>query len=424
MKKYMKKDKLSLIITIFVLSFLTGVVSVLRGSDFLSIFFSFILFFSFLVFFLKYKDQVLAKIILLSFLIRGFLAYFQRFISPLPDSTADAVGFERHAWLFAEEGITRGGAYRYSQVIGWFYSLFGRTPLLAQFINVLLGTLLVFFIYKITLTLFERKRTAHIASLISAFFPVLALYSAITMRELVIVFPFALSFYFFSLWLKKGRFKRIILSFLFIFVSSLSHGAMILIAASYFFFFLFYKPLKKRWTFFKKESLIILLIFLISFSIFFSFFRSKIPSPQDFSPERLERQVTRATRDRAAYLEGLYPESYTDIVLQTPVRIVYFFFSPMRVEQRQDIFGAFDAFLYFSLFILSFLVLLKLWKKNKETCLAFLFTLAIFAIVFSWGVSNYGTAIRHRQKIVFLLIIFSSFYITKIYEKNSLFLNR
>lgn len=52
-------------------------------------------------FYWRFSDKVIGKIILLGLFLRSGLAIFQRFFGNLPDSTSDAVSFERAAWEFA-----------------------------------------------------------------------------------------------------------------------------------------------------------------------------------------------------------------------------------------------------------------------------------------------------------------------------------
>jgi glycosyltransferase involved in cell wall biosynthesis len=418
MKKYLKKSNILFLGVILILTILIGLTSTIKGSDFLGIFFFILSFVYFFIFFAKYPDQVLSKIILSAFILRAGLAFVQRFLFSLPDSSKDAATFERIAWeavekwFYMEEKINFGGSYYYSEVISWFYCLFGRVPLMAQLLNVLLGALIVFIVYKITITLFENKKAARIAAGITAFFPTLNLYSAILMRETFIVFFLALSLYFFTKWLKKGEWISFLLSLIFVFISGIFHSAMILVALVYFFMFVFYRPLKKKWVFISKRFLIGGLLMIFVFSLFFENFNNKIPTPSEFNLEILEK----TPRGRAMYLEGLNPDNYFDVVWQTPIRVTYFYLAPFpwQIREPLDLVGFADVFLYFILFIFFFKGLFVLMKKNKAAFLSFLFIFIIFSGVFAWGTSNYGTSLRHRQKIVFLLIILASYYLSAV----------
>ena len=72
----------------------------------------------------------------------------------MPDSTADAVAFERVAWEMTSQGnlidSLTTGAYMYSWIISVFYSLFGvRSSLFMQSVNVLLGVMVVLMCIKL-----------------------------------------------------------------------------------------------------------------------------------------------------------------------------------------------------------------------------------------------------------------------------------
>lgn len=424
MKNYLNRNNLFLFIGIFVLASIIGIVSVIKGSDFLGIFFSFFLFFCLFIFFAGYPDQVLSKIIIIAFVLRSGLAYIHRFVFLLPEGGADAIKFERRAWeaaeswLYGKEIINLGGSYYYAKVIAWFYYLFERVPFAAQFLNVLLGTLIVFVTYKIALNLFNKTKVAHIAAGIVAFFPILNLYSAILLRETFIVFFLSLSFYFFIKWIKKEKLIFWLLSLIFIFICGIIHAAMILIGLAYFFIFLFYRPQKKKWVFISKRLVIWGLLAIIIFSLFFENFNNKIPSPSNFNLKLLEGSPL----GRAAYLRDLIPNNYFDIVWQTPIRIIYFYFAPFpwQLKELLDLVGFVDVLFYIFLFIFCFRSLTQIKKENKAFFIVLLLVFIIFSITFAWGTSNYGTSLRHRQKIVFLLIIIASYSLSAVNWKKFL----
>jgi hypothetical protein len=391
------------------------------------VFFSILIFLGVLFFCLKLQDKKLSLIVLAGFLLRSGLAFYQRFIGYLPDSTADAMRFERNAWQAAEAwlagteaGVKLAGSGYYTRLIAWLYYLLGRVPLAAQFVNVLLGTLVIFIVYKTALVLFENKKAAHIAALITAFFPTLVLYSAITLREAIVVFSLAFSFYCFSRWLKGGRVINVLSALALIFISSIYHGGVVYIGGAYLIVLSFYRPQDKKWLLLSRQLVLGIVLGVVYFSLFFNFFGSKALTPAEITPERLARHATKTSKDRGAYLEETAPETHTDIATQTLSRTVYLFFSPFKVRDRIDYLGVFDTSLYIALFVLSFIAIIKLWKKNKALVLTFLLMILFFAGVFSWGASNYGTAIRHRQKIVFLLIIMASYSLAVIDRKRLL----
>jgi 4-amino-4-deoxy-L-arabinose transferase-like glycosyltransferase len=398
----------------FVLLF---IVSLFASPLVVELFFLFLVFWCGLFFYKNYPDEVFGKILLFGLFLRSGLALFQRFVGNLPDSTADAQSFQRvasefaTAWLNGLETASYSGAYYYSKMIAGVYYFVGEAPLIAQLLNVILGTLLIFIGYKTVLVLFESKKGARICAFIIALFPVLNLYSAITMREAVIVFFLAFSFYFFSLWIKKGELKNIILSLSTIFISSIFHGGVFPIGLIYLFVFSFYFPKEKKWRFLSRSLFIGFLIALIYSFLFFAFFQSKIPFFTDIDPERMERVAESRSTGRTAYLEGMKTENTFDAVWQTPVRVAYFYLAPFpwEVESWKDVGGVFDISLYILLFFFSVSTLRKLKKEDRALFIAIILIILAFSVVFAWGTSNYGTAFRHRAKIVFLLIVTASY---------------
>jgi len=408
----------NLLFVIFIISLigLIGVISVIKGNDILGIFLSLIFFFFFFAVFRNYPDPILLKILLFAFILRAFFAYFQRFVAPLPDSLSDALGFEKTGWEVAQSWLFNTPLDLpelppYPKIIGVLYYFFGRAPLVAQFFNVFLGTFIVFLVYKITLTLFENKQIAQTSAKLCAIFPAFNLYSAILLRESLIVFFFSLSFLFFIFWLKKRNFKDFFLSIVFIFISSIFHGAVILIGFIYIFFFTFYNLKKQKWEIWGPRLFGGIILLLIIYSLFYGNFQNKVPKISEIRPELLTKKIEAVAKGRTMYLKNLYPKNYFDILWQTPIRILPFYFGPpfWNVKEGLDLLGFLDGLLYLILFALVFKSLLKIKKENKALFWLFLFILIIFSITFAWGTSNYGTALRHRQKIAFILIALASF---------------
>jgi hypothetical protein len=109
-------------------------------------------------------------------------------------------------------------------------------------------------------------------------------------------------------------------------------------------------------------------------------------------------------RGRAAYLEDLHATSTTDMIWQTPIRVTFFLFAPFpwMLESAADAFGVVDSLL--------FVILIGWAVRNRKAVTEVplrLLTLGVFgamAVVFAIGVSNYGTAVRHRGKMLPLLV--------------------
>lgn len=316
-----------------------------------------------------------------------------------------------------EEAPSLYGAYIYANWIGVLYFLFGRIPLVAQFTNVLLGTFTVYFTWKLALLITNSRRGALISALIIALFPTLNLYSAITMRECFIVFFTVTSAYCFFLWLKRGRLMQMFGAVTLLLPASALHGGMVFIEIVFLFFFGFYHPKKKRWVAISLNSLIAVLLVVFYLVTFGDLVTNKLPQDMSmlFSEDFLGELTQSAARDRAAYLTGFAPTSPLSMLLQTPLRILYFLYTPFvwMVSAAVDVVGFFDALLYIFLSIYAFKGLASLRRKDKLLFWGIVLILVVFLVVFAWGTSNYGTAIRHRQKIVWLLSVPAAIGIAK-----------
>ena len=423
MAKYAKPHSVAYFIVVCLLGVITGAVATARGTNLLGLYIILLGFAAFVFLVFSNKDAKFRNLILLAFLLRMGLALFHAYVKPLPDSGADAVMFERlgwqvaEAWLMGAEAPSLYGAFIYANWIGVLYFLFGRIPLVAQFTNVLLGTFTVYFTWKLALLITNSRRVALISALIIALFPTLNLYSAITMRESFIVFFTVISVYCFFLWLKMGRLIQMFGAVVLLLLASALHGGMVFIGIVYVFFFSFYHPKKKRWVAFSLNSLIAVLLVVFSLVTFGDLVTNKLPQDMSmlFSADFLGERTQIAARDRAAYLTGFAPTSPLSMLLQTPLRILYFLYTPFvwMVSAAVDIVGFFDALLYIFLSIYAFKGLASLRRKDKLLFWGIVLILVVFLLVFAWGTSNYGTAIRHRQKIVWLLSIPAAIGIAK-----------
>lgn len=97
--------------------------------------------------------------------------------------------------------------------------------------------------------------------------------------------------------------------------------------------------------------------------------------------------------------------------LQTKLKQITFFLLkpfPWEVRTLADIIGLFDI----CVILVASLLALLLYKKTKnKTILIILITVYGMFITFAIGTYNYGTALRHRDKVAMLLLMFINYYI-------------
>lgn len=415
-KQRIINEKLKKIFCYATLSLSIGLLPILRGNEFFGIILFGIIFLLFILISSFKKDTFLIFILAISFLVRSILAILNVYIFPLPDSGADAVEFERVAWEYAqillgnEEELSRtSNAFIFSKFIGVIYLVFDRIPIVAHLFNVITGVLIVYYIYQICMLTFSKK-AAKTAATIAAFFPTFNLYSAVLTRECIIVLFFVISFYFMILWYKKKKNSALIGTFVFILLATLLHGGLIFVILVYTFIFLFFNNNKEEWNFtpyIKISALSLSLGIILFFGGDYIF--NKIPSGITLgnAHEILTVSLSYAAKGDAAYLVGYTPNSLVDLVTQTPIRVFYFLFAPLpwMITSASHVVGFIDGLLYLVLSFYTIKGLKFLWKHDKVLFILCFGLFIVFLVTFAWGTSNFGTAVRHRQKIVWLLII-------------------
>ncbi len=374
------------------------------------------------------KNPSIKVALIIAFIVRFTLALIQFYAFPLPDSTADAVGFEAVAWSMASEGnLTQTftlGAYFYSWIISIFYFLFGvRSPLFMQSLNVLLGILIVFNVYKITKILYNDERVNSIAALIISIYPTLALYSAITLREAFFTYFASAGIIFFVKWLNNNNISTFLLAIILFLFSSLFHtsGFFLIISAFLVLLFEMFKFLKKMKLPMKRISLGFFGIIVIAFMLTTGVGIDKIIgllNAEDVGKALITTQMA-YQEGRAAFPAFLIQDSLLRMILILPIRFLYFVFSPFiwDVSAAADIFGLIDAIILIILFwnIFKF----RKYDQNKNAVKIMTFFLLLTLLATSLGVNNIGAAIRHRAKFVPIIISLASynlFYNSKVFR--------
>jgi len=110
----------------------------------------------------------------------------------------------------------------------------------------------------------------------------------------------------------------------------------------------------------------------------------------------------------------LIPDSLSSFFLLIFPRLIYFLFSPFIWDIRaiNHLIGLVDGIMITFLFywIIKGMVLKKL---NKFVSILLIILIPLL-ITYSWGVGNFGTALRHRSKFIPIFIAISTIYVPKI----------
>jgi len=240
-----------------------------------------------------------------------------------------------------------------------------------------------------------------------ALLPNFAIMSSILLRESIIIFLYVLSFYCFSQWFVKNSTMPLILSYLFGLLVAVFHSGSIILVVAYTVILILYDPIQERFNLNLKSILIavtFLLVFLFLFQNYFDIFFFKFSNIGDVG------DVTDIyVMGESGYTTGFALENpLLNLIVNTPLRIFSFVLSPLPWHWRgvADIIAfLFSSLFYGSILYLGFKSVFMGNTPNKNMIIGILLIVVIGLVVFAWGVSNAGTALRHRDKFIGLFIL-------------------
>ena len=109
----------------------------------------------------------------------------------------------------------------------------------------------------------------------------------------------------------------------------------------------------------------------------------------------------------AAYPASILPNNIIELFVLLPIRVLYFFMSPFPwdVKSTKHLLGLFDSCVIQVLFLMIIINFKRI--LTDPLTIALLIFLLSYGVVFSLGVDNFGTGLRHRTKFVFLIMLLS-----------------
>ncbi len=324
---------------------------------------------------------------------------------------SDADGF----WNNAVERYQGNEVSEYTQypyIIKGLLHIFGENRLLAQYINILVWLFAVLILCK-CFRLFEiEKKSRFIGIACFCFLPQYIILTSTLMRESIIVFLNTFSLYCFLRWFQKQKLSDIIFAEIFVILSMILHSGAIGIGIAYGIAFAIYDKKYKKIRISVKTIIVALIGISGMFIVFLSSYRSAIIAylPKLNNLFELQRRWFDET-GASNYLTAMpYTENIFVFIINTAIRIFYFFVSPVPWEWR----GMIDLFAFCidTLFHSSVIIWgIYIWitrKQNRNLLFFLLLCIFMVGLVFAWGVSNAGTAMRHRCKLIGIEVILLS----------------
>ena len=380
--------------------------------------FNAIAFVAFITIIIALRLPSIASILFVAFTVRFFTIIIGHYIFDLPDSSADALNFEKQAWDIGQHGFFNvlwnfhGPDSRFiSWLIAIVYSFFGRSLLMAQSISLFFGIGCVVLGWKLGHVLWDNHTAKKIGWTI-ALFPSLVLYSVSFLREVYVCFFLLVAIYGVVNWTKNEDFKSIIIAMIGFIGAAFFHGAM-LIGAITFIAIIFITSFNNvfgllKYNFINPKKFILLFFCTIILGLYLlNFINVQYLGTFEKTTnlENLLYKTEVSTKGVASFPEWTVINSPIELIYKSPIRAIYFIFSPFPwdVKKIQHLIGIFDSILYLYLSILIFRNRAVIWRDKALRYI--LIILAFYIIVFGIGVGNFGTAIRHRSKFVIIIIL-------------------
>lgn len=379
--------------------------------------FSFIVFTVIALFFVLLINYTkLFVIIYTSFIVRVAILLIDRREgeSIIPHSGEDSenyyqTGFEISNNLALLDADIYGGFY--SQFLGILFFMYGDDRIFAQFLNIIIIVTAILIIIKIFRMLELSNKTQIIFTSLLCFFPHSLIFGSILIREAMIALTVVLSLYFFVRWFSNRERSSALFSILLVLLGASFHTAVLGIVIGYLFGFIFYRHDTRSFRF-SMESLVPFSLFAVvmTYLVVFPDVVSGLPIynkvDQVFSDDRGLYETVSSARGGSAYLEGLEVNNLFQLLLYSPIKIIYFITSPMPWDIGNM--NELVAFLLDGVFYLFALaVVIKNFRviREKPILTVLLISILISWFIFGLAVSNAGTALRHRFKFFFMIIV-------------------
>lgn len=350
------------------------------------------------------KNKDLFYILFLSYFLHIVFMFWDIYCSDifmLPGSGADTGSFHNWAMNYALNNAKASG---YSLFVGVIYKLFGIQPIIVQYINVILAMATIIITSEILDEFKIKENIKKLSISIIAFIPNYLILSSILLRESLLIFLLASSLFYFIKWWKHNIIKYFILSLIFSFIATWLHSGAIANVIAYSLAFILCRNKKRKFkvnfstVFF---SIIFVVLFMFIYNqfgkTFFGYFNN-IESVSDIT-----NKASNGAYGGSAYSIGsASDDSLFSLIIYSPIRMFYFLTSPLPWQWRgaNDIIAFLFSAMFYVICIIKSIEASKCEDENKNFIIFGLLLALISAFIFGWGVSNAGTALRHRDKFL------------------------
>ena len=349
----------------------------------------------------RYSNQIA-----IGYLIRIVFLFFDLFgtrILTLPQSGADSAGFYYNATLLAIDGHA-GRETEFAKFMGMIFKQIGINRLYAQFLLMLLSIAAIIAFITVIDKLDITSDTKTWSAWVICVLPNFALLSSIFLRESLVTFLVTISICLMSKWMNDQSIMYFVISVCLSILACIFHSGCIGITIGYILcLFIYDRHVQKI------RVTIGGIVFALAMGFGLSFLFLQYGNLLLGKFTYVENMADIANMNEAggsSYLKYVgNSNNILNMILFTIPRIVYFLFSPFPWQWRgiSDIIAFFFSGLFYLITIKNTINYLRSSKQKNRGIIICLFVIAfICTFIFAWGVSNTGTATRHRDKMVCL----------------------
>jgi len=131
--------------------------------------------------------------------------------------------------------------------------------------------------------------------------------------------------------------------------------------------------------------------------------------------EYLATVRARRARGRAVYLPDVIPTNFFEFFAFSWIGAVYFLFAPFpwHFEVINDIPGLIESAIGLGFLLFSFAGIKTVGQKAPVAVITLIATLVVYSVLYGYGTANYGTALRHRQAVFWIILVFGAIGISQ-----------
>lgn len=343
----------------------------------------------------KSKNKTIFMILTFGLLIRLAALWYDQSVALLPFNTGDSYKFHELAVETAEalpDVLLEHFTGFYSQVLGVVYYFFGPYRFFGQYLNVAFVVLAATKLIDIAELLKIKDKNTILMIFLWLFMPIPFLMGYALIREGSMYYLIVLGVYHFLKWFEKYNPIYIVLTILPIYIASLYHEGALYILPAMIYAFLFYDKKKEKINF-NFINIMFLIVAVIGAIII-------VTQNADSFIDKTNAE----TGGGSTYLAALEINNPIEFIMYAPIKGFYLLYSPMPwlIRGGLDIpTFVFDTCLWG---YATYTILRNFRKIDTKYKMLFL-AIFVAGMVYGMGTHNTGTAMRHRNKFMSLMLI-------------------